>query len=247
MFDGDGRRHRCRKRERERESECKKCHRQFSERTFSPFYDMNFPDEVIRFAVKTYYKYRLSAADVSRLLGDLGITVSDEAVRLWIQWFTPILKGEIQMKRRYTRQWHIDESFVKVGSKQGYLWTVVDSDDNILSMLLSDRRDRESAVAVLRQAYKEAGFMPDVVVSDEYPAYPKAVRKVFGRGKVGHAQAHFEKKMFLVKDKLMLLSNNRIEGLFSRLKEHYHRFRGFKSFACGDLIAKGMMAFHNLG
>jgi len=226
--------------------ECSKCRTRFSERTFSPFYGMNFPDAVIRFAVKTHYKYRLSTADTSRLLADLGIIVSDEAVRLWVQWFTELLKDELQLKRKYSKQWHVDESFVKVGSEQGYLWTVVDSNNNLLSIFLSEHRDGKSAVRCLQLAYKEAGFMPDVVVSDGYDAYPKAVRKTFGRGKVKHAVAHFKKEMFLVKGKVKMLSNNRIEGLFSHIKEHYHRFRGFKSFIAGNVIVNGIKLFYNL-
>lgn len=225
---------------------CKSCKRKFVETIGSLFYNMNFPEAIIRFAVKVFYKYRLSLADTARLLGDLGIKLSDEAVREWVQRFTPLMAKELKFPRRYTKQWHIDESFVTVGSNHGYLWTVVDSNNNIVSILLSDKRDQKSAIAVLKNAKREAGFMPDVIVSDDYPAYPKAIRKAFGRGKVKHARSHFKNELFLVKGKLRMLSNNRIEGLFSHLKEHYHRFRGFKSFTAGNVIAQGTRIFHNI-
>lgn len=223
---------------------CKECRTRFTLRSLTPFTKHKFPDKVIIYAVKFYYKYKLSTADVSRLLGDLNIEVSDESVRLWIQEFTPFFRDKFKAKRKYTKTWHIDESFVRVSGQNGYLFTVEDSNNNILAILLSDKRDSKSAKKVLKHAEREAGFKPEIVVSDEYPAYQKAVKKM-GR-KCKHVKAHFKKKFVLHNGKLYLLSNNRIEGLFSHFKPHYHRFRGFKSFRCGNVIANGFKFFHNL-
>jgi len=225
---------------------CKKCRTRFTLRSLTPFTNRKFPDNVIIYAIKFYYKYKMTTADVARLLGDLGIQLSDEIVRLWVRDYTPILEHMIKNwnKRSYTKKWHIDETFTKVKGKTGYLFTVLDSENNILSVFLSNRRDKESAKKALKLAEKEAGFKPEIVVSDEYPAYEKPVKKMDRKCK--HVKAHFKGKWIIHKGKLMRLSNNRIEGLFSHFKLHYHQFRGFKSFVSGNIIANGFKIFWNL-
>ena len=70
--------------------------------------------------------------------------------------------------------------------------------------------------------------IPDIVVSDEYPAYPRAVRKALGR-KVSHVQAHFKAVSVRYKYKWLLLSNNRVEGFNSWLRERITLLHGFKN------------------
>ena len=45
-----------------------------------------FPPEIIAYAVWLYYRFALSFRDIEELLASRGVTVSYEAVRLFIQW-----------------------------------------------------------------------------------------------------------------------------------------------------------------
>ena len=124
--------------------------------------------------------------------------------------------------------WHVDEVFINAMNTQWYLWNVVDQRSKCLAIYLSLHRDMLSAISALRLAKEFASQIPDIVVSDYYPAYPKAIRKALGR-KVMHAQAHFEPVIVRHQGIVMTLTNNRIEGFNSWLRERVTILHGFKN------------------
>jgi transposase-like protein len=126
--------------------------------------------------------------------------------------------------------WHIDEMFVKAMNTEWYLWNVVDDNSRCLAIHLSLYRDMQSAVSALLSAKESAKQIPDIVVSDEYNAYPGAIRRAFGwRWKGLHVQAHFKPVIVRHKGYVLSLSNNRIEGFNSWLHERVTLLRGFKN------------------
>jgi transposase-like protein len=56
---------------------CRACRRTFTERTGTPFAGHRWPLEVITTAVRWYFHYRLSAADVRDLLAERHLDLSD--------------------------------------------------------------------------------------------------------------------------------------------------------------------------
>lgn len=124
--------------------------------------------------------------------------------------------------------WHIDEVFIHGMNTEWYLWNVVDQDSRCLAIYLSLYRDMESAIAALRLARDFVQQIPDIVVSDEYNAYPRAVRRALGR-RVMHVQAHFEPKIVRCKGIVLAITNNRIEGFNSWLRERVTILHGFKN------------------
>ena len=75
--------------------------------------DFRFPRVIISYAVWMYYRFNLSTADVEDLLTERGITVSREAIRLWVNRFgrhyadciTQIALGEIVRGRTTSGIW----------------------------------------------------------------------------------------------------------------------------------------------
>ena len=124
--------------------------------------------------------------------------------------------------------WHIDEVFIKSMNTEWYLWNVIGQDSRCLCIYLSLHRDTGSAVSALQIAKEFAKQTPDIVVSDEYPVYPRAIRKALGR-KVKHVKAHFEPVPVRFNNAWLLLSNNRIEGFNSWLRERVTILHGFKN------------------
>lgn len=126
--------------------------------------------------------------------------------------------------------WHIDEVFVNAMNTVWYMWCVVDQDSRCLAIYLSLHRDMQSAVSALLMAKEFAEQIPDIVVSDDYDAYPGGIRKAFGwRWKGLHVQAHFEPVIVRHKGFVLSLSNNRIEGFNSWLRERVTILHGFKN------------------
>jgi putative transposase len=92
----------------------------------NPFRYFNSSPDVIRLVVMMYVRYPLSLRNVEDLLAERGIDISHETVRFWWNRFGPMFAAEIRKRRAthmrgYPRwRWHLDEVFVKVGSKLCY-------------------------------------------------------------------------------------------------------------------------------
>ena len=100
-----------------------------------------FPPEVIRHAVWLYLRFTLSYRDVEELLAERGLDVSYETVRRWVLKFGPAFARNLR-RLRPSDQWHLDEMAVVIGGKRLWLWRAVDSEGEILDMLVQPRRDQ---------------------------------------------------------------------------------------------------------
>src|SRR5215207_9924689 len=68
--------------------------------------------------------------------------------------------------------------FVRVGSKQMYLWRAVDAEGEVLDVLLQAKRDQHAARKLMRKLLKQQGMAPGEWVTDKNPAYGAALRSL---------------------------------------------------------------------
>jgi transposase-like protein len=93
-----------------------------------------FPPSIIQYAVWLYYRFNMSIRDVEDLLAERNISVSYEAIRLWINKLLDRKLGPEFAQRLRGRHsgfgdtYFLDEFFVKIGGIQHYLWRPVDQD-----------------------------------------------------------------------------------------------------------------------
>ena len=131
-----------------------------------------FPPAVIRHAVWLYFRFTLSFRDVEELLAERGIEVSYETVRRWVLKFGPAFARELRRRRpRPSSQWHLDEMAVQIGGKWMWLWRAVDSEGEVLDLLVQPRRDKAAAVKLMRKLLKKQGYAPTVLVTDKLRSY----------------------------------------------------------------------------
>src|SRR6476619_6074255 len=105
-----------------------------------------FPPVVIQHAVWLYLRFSLSYRDVEDLLAERGLDVSYETVRRWVLKFGVLFARELRKRRpRPSSQWHLDEVVV-IGGKRLFLWRAVDSEGDVLDLLVQRRRDKTAAV-----------------------------------------------------------------------------------------------------
>lgn len=132
-------------------------------------YFKNSP-EVIRLTVMPYVRYPLSLRQVEELLFERGIEVSYETVRYWWNHFDPVFADAIRRKRitppacYSTWRWHLDEVFVKIGGKTRYLWRAVDHEGEVLDAVVAKKRDRSSAIKLLKKLMTHYG-RPTAIVT----------------------------------------------------------------------------------
>src|SRR5215211_8116546 len=72
---------------------------------------------------------------------------------------------------RPSSQWHLDEMVVTIGGKRLWLWRAVDSEGEVLDLLVQPKRDQAAAVRLMRKLLKKQGFAPDVLVTDKLRSY----------------------------------------------------------------------------
>ena len=52
-----------------------------------------------------------------------------------------------------------------------YLWRAVDSEGEVLDILVQSRRNKKAALKLMRKLLKKQGYAPNKVVTDKLPAY----------------------------------------------------------------------------
>src|SRR5215207_330100 len=136
-----------------------------------------FPPEVIRHAVWLYLRFTLSYRDVEELLAERGIETSYETIRRWVLKFGPMFARNLRRLRpRPTGTWHLDEMVVSVQGRRMYLWRAVDSEGEVLDLLVQPKRDTKAAVRLMRKLLKKQGYAPDELVTDQLGSYGAARR-----------------------------------------------------------------------
>src|SRR5271168_409781 len=149
----------------------------------SPFKYFNSSPGVIRLAVMLYDRYPLSLRNVEDLLAERGIDICHETIRLWWNRFGPLFASEIKKRRVLMRhgcpewRWHLDEVFVKISGQTHYLWRAVDHEGEVLEAVATKRRDRRSALKLLKKLMKRYG-RPLAVVTDKLRSYGAAMKVV---------------------------------------------------------------------
>jgi transposase-like protein len=174
-----------------------------------------FPAEIIRHAIWLYLRFTLSYRDVEELLAERGIRTSYETVRRWVLKFGPAFARNLRRLRpRPTGTWHLDEMVVAIQGKRMYLWRAVDSEGEVLDLLVQPKRDTKAALRLMRKLLKKQGMAPDEWVTDKIPSYGAALRTL----KLTRTP-HTRRKR----------ANNRAESSHLPVRRRERKLQGFKS------------------
>jgi transposase-like protein len=172
-----------------------------------------FPREVIAVAVRWYLRYGLSYRDVEELLAERGITVDHVTIYRWVQTFTKEFIDAARPARHATGdRWFLDETYVKVAARWTYLYRAIDQHDQVIDVLVSQRRDAVAARAFFARALTR-GPSPTEVTTDRAPVYPRLIDELTPAAR--HVLEQY--------------ANNRIEADHGRLKARLRPMRGLKT------------------
>ncbi len=173
-----------------------------------------FPPDIICHAVWLYMRFTLSYRDVEDLLAARGLDVSYETVRRWVLKFGPAVARSLRHARpKPDDRWQLDEMIVLINGRQMYLWRAVDSEGEVLDMLIQPRRDKAAAMKLLRKLLKRNALPPLEIVTYKLRSYGAALRQLGFSGR--HDQG--------------LLANNRAENSHQPLRRRARKMQGFKS------------------
>ena len=136
-----------------------------------------FPPEIIQQAIWLYLRFTLSFRDVEELLAERGIMVSYETVRRWVNHFGPMIAADLRKRRpKPHTTWHLDEVYLKIDGRLVYLWRAVDSEGEVLDVLVQTKRNKAAALKLMRKLLKKYGFLPENLVTDDLRSYHAAAR-----------------------------------------------------------------------
>ncbi len=107
----------------------------------------------------------------------------------------------------------MDEVVVTIKKQQYYLWRAVDSEGNVLDVLLQRQRDTKAAARFFRKLLKKQNFVPRVIVTDKLKSYEAAKKRV----------------MKNVEHRTHKGLNNRAENSHQPTRTRERRMRRFKS------------------
>src|SRR5712671_5901343 len=104
---------------------------------------------------------------------------SNESIRRWVLKFGPIIAKNLRAIRpKPHSRWHLDEMMISIAGRQMYMWRAVDSEGEVLEILVQPQHDKAAALRLLRKLLRRQGFVPKVIVTDKLRSYGAALREI---------------------------------------------------------------------
>jgi transposase, IS6 family len=207
------------------------------------FKGLHYPKAVVLHAVFFYVRYAVSYRDLEKILAERGIAergiaVDAATIYRWVQKFGPeIAKRTYSLRSWRGLDWHVDETYVRVGGKWCYLWRAVDQRGQLIDFRLTAKRDAKAARAFLRQAQDNARlYQPLVIFTDKAATYAKVIKEINRRRGPGDEIIHIDKKW----------KNNRIESDYAALKRIINPGKGFHSLRTAKATLQGVEAMRTI-
>ena len=189
-----------------------------------------FPKSIILQAVYFKLRFTVSYRDVEELLQIRGVEVDHSTIQRWVFKFSPeVEKNMNKRKRQVGSSWRMDETYIKVGGKDRYLYRAVDKFGNTVDFLLTKRRMKGSAQKFLNKAIGN-NSKPRVINIDKSGANKSGIRSI-------NRELLTVKKIKIRQCKYL---NNIVEQDHRNIKRRISIDTGFKEFESAQRTLAGI-------
>jgi putative transposase len=196
------------------------------------FKGAHFPQEIILTCVRWYVSSPLSTRHVEELMNERGVSVDHATVnRRVVKYSLPLEAAFHRRKRPVWLSWRMDETYIKVKGRWGYLYRAVDKTGQTIDFLLTEQRDGQAATRFLTKAIRRHG-VPETITIDGSEANAGAIRSYNAE----HGTAIIIRQVKYL--------NNIVEQDHRAVKRVTRPMLGFKSFAAADATLVGIELMH---
>lgn len=110
------------------------------------------------------------------MLAERGARVSHKTVRRWVAKFGGRYAEELRRREVLRgRTWHLDETAVKIGGAQHWLWRAVDEHGTKLDVLLQKHRNTHAAARFFNRLLGYCGAPPERITTNKLGSYAAAI------------------------------------------------------------------------
>lgn len=169
---------------------------------------------------------------MAEMAAERGLSIDASCMWRWVQVFGPELDKRCRPHLKPTnRSWRLDETYIRVKGRDGFLYRAVDSTGQTIDFLLADRRDAAAAKRFLRRALlNEDNSMPRVINVDKNLAYPRALEELKCEGTIS-GRCRLRQCKYL---------NNVLEQDHRNVKRRTWLAKGYGSFATAWRTLRGI-------
>ena len=123
----------------------------------------------------------------------------------------------------------MDEMVVTIAGKRFWLWRAVDSEGEVLDLLVQSRRNTAAALRLMRKLLRKQGVAPETIVTDKLRSYGAAIREL------GLSMRHEQGRR----------QNNRAENSHQPTRRRESKMQRFKSPGSAQRFLSAHAAVHN--
>jgi putative transposase len=125
--------------------------------------------------------------------------------------------------------WHLDEMVVSIQSRRMYLWRAVDSEGEILDLLVQPRRDKAAALRLMRKLVRKQGLCSTRACNRQAAVLWRCAASAWA---LGTARAGLRK-------------NNRVENSHQVVRRRERKMQRFKSARSAQRFLAIQTPVHN--
>jgi transposase, IS6 family len=192
--------------------------------------------ELILCAVRWYLRYSLSLRDVEELLEERGLSADHTTVWRWVQRYSPELEQRMRRHLKPTnKSWRVDETYIRVKGRWGYLYRAIDSTGATIDFVLSALRDADAAKRLFRKALSNPSHRQHRVINtDLAPIYGSAILDIKKEGTLRRGCRH----------RPVQYLNNILEQDHRAIKRRVNAKQGFREFQAARRTIQGYEAMN---
>jgi transposase-like protein len=201
------------------------------------FKGRHFDRPVILLCVRWYLAYNLVLRNLEEMMAERGISVDHATVYRWVPRYSPeLLERFNRRKRSVSREWHVDETYIKVRGQWRYLYRAIDSHGDTVEFWFSERRNLAAAKRFVRKAIKRHRRSERIVIDGSQTNR----EAILSCDTVDRLQDRTQRDLKPIRIRQSAYLNNRIEQDHRAVKRRIRPMLGFKSLNSARAILGGI-------